>query len=99
VISREIARNGGRDDYRVHSAQERFERLKARPKPRKLEENRRLHDAVAEGLMDDFSPRQISGRLIEEFPNEPRMRVSHETIYQTLFLQAAGSNGRSDTRI
>ena len=90
VISREIVRNGGRDDYRVHSAQERFERLKARPKPRKLEEDRRLHDAVAEGLLDDFSPQQISGRLVEQFPDEPRMRVSHETIYQALFLQARG---------
>lgn len=90
VISREIARNGGRNDYRVHSAQERFERLKARPKARKLEDDRRLHDTVAAGLLDDFSPQQISGRLKEMFPDNPGMRVSHETIYQTLFLQARG---------
>jgi IS30 family transposase len=90
VISREITRNGGRDDYRVYAAQDRFERLKARPKPRRLEVDRRLHDAVAEGLRDDFSPQQISGRLKETFPDDLGMRVSHETIYQALFLQARG---------
>jgi IS30 family transposase len=90
VISREITRNGGRDKYRVHAAQERYETLKARPKPRKLEENRRLHDAVADKLRDDFSPEQISGRLKEDHPDDPEMHVSHETIYQALFLQARG---------
>lgn len=90
VVSREIARNGGRDGYRVHAAQERFERLRARPKSRKLEYDRRLHDAVEEGLRDDFSPQQISGRLAQDFPDDPGMRVSHETIYETLYLQARG---------
>lgn len=90
VVSREIARNGGRDSYRVHAAQERFERLKARPKPRKLESDQRLHDAVADGLRDDFSPQQVSGRLKEAFPDDSSMRVSHETVYQALFLQARG---------
>jgi IS30 family transposase len=90
VISREIARNGGRDGYRVHAAQERYEALKSRPKERKLEKNQRLHDVVAEKLRDDFSPEQISGRLKEDYPDDPGMRVSHETIYQALFLQARG---------
>lgn len=90
MISREIARNGGRENYRVHSSQERFESLKLRPKRRKLESDPRLHDIVAEKLLDDLSPQQISGRLVVEFPDDPGMRVSHETIYQTLFLQARG---------
>jgi len=90
VISREITRNGGRANYRVHSAQERFESLKPRPKPRKLESDRRLRDIVAEKLLDDLSPQQISGRLMVEFPDDVGMRVSHETIYQALFLQARG---------
>jgi IS30 family transposase len=55
-----------------------------------LESDRRLHDIVAETLLDDLSPQQISGRLVAEFPDDPGMRVSHETIYQTLFLQARG---------
>lgn len=90
VISREIVRNGGRQEYRVYAAQDRFEQLKARPKRRKLEENRTLHDVVAAGLRDDFSPQQVSGKLVKDFPDKPEMRVSHETIYQTLFLQARG---------
>jgi IS30 family transposase len=64
--------------------------LKSRPKERKLEKDERLHDAVAEKLRDDFSPEQISGRLQEDYPDDPGMRVSHETIYQALFLQARG---------
>ena len=90
VISREITRNGGRDGYRVHAAQERYETLKSRPKERKLEKNQRLHDVVAEKLRDDFSPEQVSGRLKEGYPDDPGMRVSHEAIYQALFLQARG---------
>lgn len=89
VVAREIARNGGRGDYRVHAAQERSERLKSRPRVRKLE-GRRLHDAVAAGLCEDFSPQQISGRLVADYPDEAGMRVSHETIYQALYLQARG---------
>ncbi len=90
VVSREIARNGGRESYRVHSAQARFESLTPRRKSRKLESDRRLHDVVAEKLLDDLSPQQVSGRLVEEFPDDLGMRVSHETIYRTLFLQARG---------
>jgi transposase, IS30 family len=90
VVSREIVRNGGRGGYRVHSAQERFERLRARPKVRKLVADRCLHDAVAGALLEDCSPQQISGRLKRDFPDDLGMRVSHETIYQTLFVQARG---------
>ncbi|WP_211239352.1 helix-turn-helix domain-containing protein [Actinokineospora inagensis] len=90
VISREIARNGGRGGYRVHSAQARFELLRSRPKRRKLELDRRLRDAVAEMLLDDLSPRQVSGRLVVRFRGDAGMRVSHETVYQALFLQARG---------
>jgi IS30 family transposase len=90
VISREITRNGGRDNYRVHAAQERYEALKCRPKTRKLEKNQRLHDAVADKLREDFSPEQVSGRLKEDYPEDHEMHVSPETIYQALFLQARG---------
>ncbi len=90
VISREVSRNGGRSAYRASVAQERADAGWARPKPAKLETNRRLHDEVNAGLARAWSPRQISARLIEDFPAEEAMRVSHETIYQTLFLQARG---------
>jgi IS30 family transposase len=52
--------------------------------------DRRLHDEVAAGLGRGWSPEQIAGRLVEDYPADPRMRVSHETIYQTLYLQARG---------
>ena len=64
--------------------------LRARPKALKLEECRRLHDAVNEGLRQKWSPEQISKRLEVEYPDDPEMRVSHETIYESLYLQARG---------
>jgi transposase, IS30 family len=45
---------------------------------------------VNEGLEQKWSPEQISERLKEEYPDDPEMKVSHETIYQTLYLQAKG---------
>jgi len=87
VVSREIARNGCRADCR---AAERAEQLVRRPKVRKLEANQRLHDAVAAGLAADWSPEQIAGRLRVDHPDGEAMRVSHETIYQALYLQARG---------
>ena len=90
TIAREIERNGGAADYRALAAQERYESFKARPKERKLVASSRLHDAVNEGLEQKWSPEQISARLDEEYPDDPEMSVSHETIYQTLYLQAKG---------
>ncbi len=52
--------------------------------------NTRLHDAVRDGLAQRWSPRQVSRRLREDFAAADTMRVSHETIYQTLYLQARG---------
>jgi transposase, IS30 family len=90
TIVREIDRNGGAANYRACDAQERYESLKTRPKERKLVASARLHDAVNEGLEQKWSPEQISARLDEEYPDDPEMKVSHETIYQTLYLQAKG---------
>jgi transposase, IS30 family len=90
TIAREINRNGGVANYRALAAQERYESFKARPKEHKLVASFRLHDAVNEDLEQKWSPEQISARLIEEYPDDPEMRVSHETIYQTLYLQAKG---------
>ncbi|MGH4011762.1 MAG: IS30 family transposase [Pseudonocardiaceae bacterium] len=90
TVSREIERNGGAADYRALDAQERYESFKARPKERKLVASSRLHDAVNEGLEQKWSPEQISARLDKEYPDDSEMKVSHETIYQTLYLQARG---------
>lgn len=90
VIDREVRRNGGRGGYRAYEAQARAEQMVLRPKPRKLEANKTLHDVVAVGLTKDWSPEQISRRLVAGYPGDEAMRVSPETIYETLFCQARG---------
>lgn len=90
VISREIQRNGCDDHYRAMVAEDRAAAMRLRPKPRKLETDQRLHDFVQYGLSHEWSPEQISGKPAEQYPDDLDMRVSAETIYQTLFLQARG---------
>jgi transposase, IS30 family len=89
-VSQEIKKNGGRDNYSAADAHDRATELRARPKARKLESFRRLHDAVNDGLKQKWSPQQISKRLEVEYPDDEEMRVSHETIYESLYLQARG---------
>ena len=90
TIAREIDRNGGPADYRAVEAQLRCDESRRRPKERKLVSDRRLHDAVNEGFAQKWSPRQIGKRLVVDHPDDPGMRVSHETIYECLYLQARG---------
>ena len=79
-----------RGSYRAVAAQECADRDRGRPNERVLVENKRLHEAVRDGLADKWSPRQVSRRLPEQFPGDQTLRVSHEAIYQTLYLQARG---------
>jgi len=53
--------------------------------------NERLRDMVAQKLREDWSPEQISGWLFKHYSDDEAMRVSHETIYRTLFVQARGA--------
>jgi transposase, IS30 family len=80
TILREIEHNGGAAEYRAIAAQERYDQYKVRPKERKLVVSPPLHDAVNEGLKNKWSPEQISTRLETDHPDDPEMRVSHETI-------------------
>lgn len=91
TISREISRNGGRQRYRPEPAHKRSEISARRPQTCKLAENPTLAGAVATMLRDDLSPQQIAGRLKLDFPGDHTMRVSHETIYRTLYIQARGA--------
>jgi IS30 family transposase len=91
TVSREVTRNGGRCRYRAVDS-DRVAWVRAcRPKRCKLATNQRLREAVAGKLGEDWSPQQIAGWLVRTFPDEPEMRVSHETIYLTLFVQSRGA--------
>jgi len=90
TVSREIARNGGRDRYRAAAADSRAWMEARRPKACKLSQQHRLRGVVAEKLRLDWSPEQIAGWLRGTFPDDAAMHVSHETIYRSLFVQARG---------
>lgn len=91
TVSREIKRNGGREHYRVIAADRRAWDSALRPQECKLAKRPKLCANVAAKLKDDWSPEQISEWLKIEFKRDPSMRVSHETIYKTLFIQARGA--------
>lgn len=91
TVSRELNRHGGRRRYRAAEADRRAWEHARRPQPCKLAGNSALADLVAEKLAEDWSPEQIAGWLKARFPHDQTMRVSHETIYLTLFIQARGA--------
>ncbi len=90
TVSREVTRHGGRPAYRAHDADQQAWNAALRPKRCLLAVNRKLRDVVASKLVQDWSPEQISGWLKTHYPNNKSMRVSHETIYRSLFIQARG---------
>ncbi len=98
TISREVATNGGRRRYRACPADKAAVRRAVRPKPSKLASCARLRAVVEQRLELRWSPQQISGWLVAEFPDEPEMRVSHETIYVSLFVQSRGALRKELTR-
>jgi len=91
TVSREVTRHGGRFGYRAHAADNRAWDSALRPKRCRLAVNRKLRDIVASKLILDWSPEQISGWLKSKYSDDESMRVSHETIYRSLFIQARGA--------
>jgi len=91
TVSREIQRNGGRRKYRASKADQAAWDRAHRPKTCKLAKNRKLAYIVAEKLQLEWSPDQIAGWLKSTYPDSENDRVSHETIYKTLFIQARGA--------
>src|SRR5262245_27868063 len=89
TVSREIARNGGRARYRAAAADAAAWERARRPKRCKLATDRQLRRTVAAKLRLQWSPKQIDGWLKASY-SDPRMHVSHETIYRSLFIQARG---------
>jgi IS30 family transposase len=97
TIAREVGRNGGRVAYRPAKAHRQAYEQARRPKATKLE-HEPLRRQVEEWLVEWWSPEQIARRLREEFPDDPMMWVSHETIYQSLFVQGRGELRRELAR-
>src|ERR1700746_981877 len=91
TISREITRHGGRTQYQSNEADSQAWDSALRPKVCHLALHDKLRTLVASKLMLDWSPEQISGWLKQSYPDDESLRVSHETIYRTLFLQARGA--------
>ncbi len=91
TVTRELDRHGGRCSYRAAEADRRAWDRGRRPQRCKLARDRWLCEIVAAKLAEDWSPQQIAGWLKLEFPDDETMRVSHETIYLTLFIQARGA--------
>jgi transposase, IS30 family len=91
TISRELARNRTGNGYRATVAQSSSDRRARRPKTRKLSRLLPLRRTVRGMLEQRLSPEQIAGRLRLDYPDNPEMHVSHETIYQALYVQGRGA--------
>jgi IS30 family transposase len=91
TVGREVARHGGRPAYRASQADGQAWQSALRSKRCLLSINLKLRNIVASKLILDWSPKQISGWLKTQYPDDESMRVSHETIYRSLFIQARGA--------
>ena len=98
TITREVARNGARAHYRAAAAERAAQRRAARPQPAKLATTPRLRRVVTRLLRCRWSPEQIAHWLPVASPHDETMRVSHETIYRSLFVQGRGALRHELTR-
>jgi IS30 family transposase len=98
TVGRELSRNADRRGYRARTAHALAYERASRPKPAKLAVNPQLRRIVEEDLHRRYSPERIVGRLRRQFPDDPEMRVSTETIYQSLYVQSRGALRRDLTR-
>ena len=98
TIGREIASGGGRVRYRAHAAQDRAERAGRRTGPKWWQTRSEVWAEVCRLITDKWSPQQVAGRLRRDHPNEPAWWVSHESIYQAIFVQPKGELRRRLTK-
>ena len=90
TVSREVARHGGRSVYRASEADSEAWASARRPKLCRLAVHEQLCEIVVSKLILDWSPEQISGWLKSQYPKNENLRVSPESIYRSLFIQARG---------
>jgi transposase, IS30 family len=98
TISREVGGRAGRGSYAPLAAHRQACERARRPKATKLGSNSALCRRVVEDLEQLWSPQQICTRLRTEFPHEPEMWVSHETIYKSIYIQGRGELRRELAR-
>jgi hypothetical protein len=100
TITRELARGqtNGRGRYRAVTAQRQIDQNRRRAgRPAKLVAGSRLFTEVVTRLGQRHSPAQIAGRLRQDFPDDPEMWVSHETIYHALYVRPRSELARQIT--
>ena len=97
TVTREVNANGGRDHYQAFDAHDRARPSARRPKAAKLD-HAPLVEQVTTWLEELWSPQEIAGRLRLEHPDDPDMHVSHETVYQSLYVQGRGELRRELAR-
>nr|WP_229686873.1 IS30 family transposase [Longimycelium tulufanense] len=85
VVSREVARHGGREGYRARRAERAATQARRRPTPLRLDTEPELREAVVGLLRRSYSPEQVAGRLRRDHPGEKARRVSHEAIYSWIY--------------
>jgi IS30 family transposase len=91
TVSREVHANGRRATYRAWSAEQSAAHRNLRPRTSKLAAHPTLRKEVERRLKERWSPQQIAARLVLDYSDDLTMRISHETIYQSLFIQARGA--------
>ena len=91
TVGREIGRNGGRDAYRASRSHDRADRMASRPQDRWFRARPWLWTEVQAQLHKSLSPQQIACRLRRDYPHEPQWWVSHEAIYQAIYVQGKGA--------
>lgn len=86
TVSREVRRNSCRTGYRADKAQQFYEQRRRECRPRERLDYKPLRDYVIEKIRDEeWTPEQVAGRLPLDYPQAPKMRISHETIYQAIY--------------
>ena len=85
-VRREIQRNSDRQGYCAERAEKRYAERRKACRPKLKVSAPRLREYVIEKIAEDeFSPELVAGRLVIDFPDDPRMRVCHETLYQAIY--------------
>lgn len=99
VVCRDVARHGGRTQYRAVTADESATAGRRRPKPYAVDRSPRLRAVVTELLRTGWSPASIAGRLPYDYADDQAVRVSHEAIYQWVYAQPVSTLARELLRL